>query len=158
MAFPATFAFWQKLSDLPFRSYKALNIPQNGLETSILTSRTLALAKARASVENASRKAIIKEEIKGRVTRSIAQLNNDKNETINRKPIPLVIETKEYQPFMYEDKGKVVIFKQLSHDYIMRCPQCKIETKHIIQHLANNSNCNAIYDINTFKSRFQLLF
>ena len=33
MAFPATFAFWQKLSDLPFRSYKALNIPQNGLHT-----------------------------------------------------------------------------------------------------------------------------
>jgi len=40
------------LSDLPFRSYKALNIPQNGLHTYILASRTLALAKARASVEN----------------------------------------------------------------------------------------------------------
>ena len=57
---------------------------------------------------------------------------------------------------MYEDNGKVVIFKQLSSDYIMRCPQCKIETKHIIRHLANNSNCNAISDINTFKSRFQM--
>ena len=107
------------------------------------------------TMKNSSRKAIIKEEIKGRVTRSIAQLNNDKNETINRKPIPLVIETKEYQPFMYEDNGKVLIFQQLSHDYIMRCPNCKMETKQIIQHLVKSNDCRIIADISTFKSRFQ---
>ena len=99
-------------------------------------------------MENLLSKEILKEEIIGPVTRSIAELN--------REPAPVVIKTNEYQPFMYEDNGKVVIFQQLSHDYIMRCPQCKIETKHTIRHLANNSNCNAISDINTFKSRFQM--
>ena len=52
MAFPATFAFWPKLSDLPFRSYKALNIPQNGLHTHPATRshpgfQNTGLAKAR---------------------------------------------------------------------------------------------------------------
>ena len=38
----------------------------------------------------------------------------------------------------------------------MKCPKCKIETKHIIQHLAKHSHCKAIADVKAFKMQFQL--
>ena len=71
------------------------------------------------------------EEIQGRMTRNISPLNNT-NVIINKG--------KDDLPFMYKDNGKVLIFQQLSHDYLMRCPQCKMETKQIIQHLAKSKD------------------
>ena len=68
----------------------------------------------------------LKEEIKGRVKRSTAQLNN--NETGTRNTNIVIRDKNEIEPFKYEDNGKLLIFQQLSHDYIMRCPKCKMKT------------------------------
>ena len=95
----------------------------------------------------------LKEEIKGRVKRSTAQLNN--NEAVTRNRNIVICDKNEIKPFKYEDNGKVLIFQQLSHDYIMRCPKCKMKTKQIIQHLAKSNDCTIITDITIFKSRFQ---
>ena len=87
------------------------NSCKSEIELNTISCSTYYDKSTKITLENLLSKEILKEEIIGPVTRSIAELN--------REPAPVVIKTNEYQPFMYEDNGKVVIFK---HDYILRWP------------------------------------
>ena len=62
----------------------------------------------------------------------------------------------ENQPFIYESNQKLLVFLCKSCDYIMKCPMCLIETKHIIQHISKSKNCKIPGPLNSFKEQFKL--
>ena len=62
----------------------------------------------------------------------------------------------DINPFIYEfDKTLLVYQYNSTHNDIMKCPRCKVETKYIIRHLSQNKECKI--GINQEEFRKQLL-
>ena len=88
------------------------------------------------------------------------QLNSevDKSEDKNiedKEPNMEIQGSEDHQPFLYELNDKLIVFLCLTYDYIMKCPMCQKETKHIIQHISQSQTCKVV-DVNSFKKQFKL--
>ena len=62
----------------------------------------------------------------------------------------------DHQPFIYELDGVILVFLCMSEDYIMKCPICKMETKYIVQHVAQNKTCQNYVKPDEFKDQFTI--
>ena len=58
------------------------------------------------------------------------------------------------EPFVYEKDGKLLVFLCKSEDYVMKCPNCPMETRYIVQHLSRNSSCQRYICMDAFKKQF----
>ena len=64
-------------------------------------------------------------------------------------------DSNSHDPFMYESNGMILAFLRMSDDFIMKCPLCGMETKHIIRHLKLSKKCNLSGSMETFSKQFQ---
>ena len=62
----------------------------------------------------------------------------------------------DYQAFIYELDGQLMVFRGMSEDYIMKCPKCKIETRYIVQHITKSPSCQKYVDPDQFKVQFTI--
>ena len=60
------------------------------------------------------------------------------------------------EPFTYERDGKLQVFLCKSDNYKMKCPNCQIETRYIVKHLARYKNCQKFIIIEDFKKQFTM--
>ena len=44
----------------------------------------------------------------------------------------------------------------MSADYIMKCPRCRKETKHIVQHMTKNPVCQNYVNVEKFKEQYNV--
>lgn len=61
----------------------------------------------------------------------------------------------EMKPFTYEMRGKKIEFKCMTENYSMKCPNCQIETRYIVQHMSKKASCQKQIDTGDFKRKFQ---
>ena len=67
--------------------------------------------------------------------------NLDKTQDKNieyKEPNKEIQSSEVHQPFLYEMKDTLVVFLCMTDDYIMKCPMCQRETKHIIRHISQS--------------------
>ena len=57
-------------------------------------------------------------------------------------------------PFVYEKDCKLLVFLCKSKNHSMKCPNCQIETRYIVNHLTKNSKCQKNIIIEDFKEQF----
>ena len=63
-------------------------------------------------------------------------------------------ETNGYDPFIYKNNEKKLIFKRTSYDYKLICPNCLKETKQMIQHICKG-NCKIVVNMEDFKTQLK---
>ena len=56
-------------------------------------------------------------------------------------------------PFMYQSNGRTIEFKCVTENYIMKCPECSLETRYIVQHVMKGK-CQLAINSDTFKLQF----
>ena len=67
-----------------------------------------------------------------------------------------VLDQEDYQAFIYELDGKLLVFQRLSENFIMKCPRCKAETRYMMKHITKNPTCQNIVSPNEFKLQFNI--
>ena len=88
------------------------------------------------------------------VPKSKKQHSEQHDSSVSMSPVKENKEKNGYDPFIYRNNGKKLIFKRTSYDYKLICPSCLKETKQMIQHIPKG-NCKLTMNMDDFKSQLK---
>ena len=86
----------------------------------------------------------------------VIKKKEEKNATdLKANPLDKDLDSICHDPLLYESNGVILVFLRMSGDFIMKCPLCGMETKHIIKHLRLSKKCNLPGSMESFIEQFQ---